>query len=128
MQINCFQSFFASARCARLCKIVTYITWPESSELIAILYIERPTNLTARSLTWSYYASSNTVKYWHNTTWHNTKGWGGHTSYRHVIENSGFLKYLIYADTVMADCWFNIARRGCWYVLSWNPPPSPPIY
>ena len=53
-------------------KLWPIITWPEGSELIAIPYIERPTNLTARSLTWSYYASSNTVKYWHNTTWHNT--------------------------------------------------------
>ena len=28
----------------------------------------------------------------------------------HVIKNSGFLKYLIYDDTVMADRGFNIAE------------------
>ena len=101
--------------------------WPEGSELIAILYIERPTSLAARSLTWSYYASNNTVKYLIGIIPHDTirsilKVWDRHTSYQHVTEHSGFLKYLIYADTVMADCWFNIASKGCWYVHSWSPP------
>ena len=39
-----------------------------------------------------------------------SKGWGGRTSDQHVTENSGFLKYLIYGDTVMADRGFNIAE------------------
>ena len=109
-------------------KLRPIIIWPEGSELVVILYIERPTNLTARSLTWSYYANSNTVKYLigiipHDTICSILKGLGRHTSYQHVTENPRFSKYLIYADTVMADCWFNIASRGCWYVHIWNPPP-----
>ena len=109
-------------------KLWPIIIWPEGSELIATLYIERPTSLTARSLNWSYYASNNTVKYLIGIIPHDTirsilKSWDRHTSYQHVTENSGFLKYLIYADTVMANCWFNIATRGCWYVHSWSPPP-----
>ena len=85
-------------------KLWPIIIWPEGSELIAILYIERPTNLTARFLTWSYYANNNTVKYLIGIIPHDTirsilKGWGRHTSYQHVTENPGFLKYLIYADT-----------------------------
>ena len=112
------------------------IIWPERSELIASmpmcfrakfgtkittiidcfeLYIERLTNLTARSLTWSYYKYSNTVKYLTGITPQGTiyfisKGWSGRTSDQHVIENSGFLKYLIYGGTVMADRGFNIAE------------------
>ena len=39
-----------------------------------------------------------------------SKGWGGRTSDQHVIQNSGFFKYLIYGDTVMADRGFNIAK------------------
>ena len=112
------------------------IWWPERSELIASmpicfrakfgtkiktiidcseLYIERPTYLTARSLTWSYHKNSNTVKYLIGITPQGTicfisKGWGGRTSDQHVIQNSGFFKYLIYGDTVMADRGFNIAE------------------
>ena len=117
-------------------KLTPIIIWPERSELIASksmcfrakfstkittiidcfeLYIERPTNLTARSLTRSYYKNNNTVKYLIGITPQGTicfisKGWGGRTSDQHVTENSGFLKYLIYGDTVMADRGFNIAE------------------
>ena len=49
----------------------------------------------------------------HDTIRSILKGWGRHKSYQHVTESSIFLKYLIYADTVMADSWFNIASRGC---------------
>ena len=73
-------------------KLTPIIIWPERSELIASmpvcfqvkfgtkitaiidrfeLYIERPANLTARSLTWSYYKNNNTeVSYWYNTKRH----------------------------------------------------------
>ena len=108
--------------CAKLWPI---IIWPEGSELIAILYIERPINLTARSLTWSYYANNNTVKYLigiipRDTICSVLKGWSRRTCYQHVTENPSFSKYLVYADTVMADWWLNTASRGCWYVHSWN--------
>ena len=79
------------------------------------LYIERPTNLTARFLTWSYYKNNNTVKHLIGITPQGTmcftsKGWSGRTSDQHVTENSGFLECLIYGDTVIADRGFNIAE------------------
>ena len=79
------------------------------------IFIERPSNLSARALTWSYYKSNNTVKYLIAITPEGTvcfisKGWGGRTSDQHVTENSGFLKYLLYGDTLMADRGFNIAE------------------
>ena len=110
-------------------KLTPIIIWPERSELIASksmcfrakfstkittiidcfeLYIERPTSLTATSLTWSYYKNNNTVT--PQDTICISKGWGGRTSDQHLTENSGLLKYLIYGDTVMADCGFNVAE------------------
>ena len=135
MQNNCFQSFLLVLDVLYV-KSTPIAIWPERSEIIASmpmcfwakfdtkittiidcfeLYIERPTNLTGTSLTWSYYKNNNTVKYLIGITPQGTicfisKGWGGRTSDQHVTENSGFLKYLIYGDTVMADRGFNIAE------------------
>ena len=92
---------------------LTPIIWPERSEVIASmpmcfrakfgakitsiidcfeLYIERRTNLTARSLTWSY-KNNNTVKYLigitpQGTIYFISNGWGGRTSDQHVTQNS----------------------------------------
>ena len=79
------------------------------------LHIERPTNLTARPLAWSYYKNKNTEVSLIGITPQSTisfisKGWGGRTSDQHVTENSGCLRYLICGDTGMADCGFNIAK------------------
>ena len=49
---------------------------------------------------------------------------GGHTTDQHVTEHFGFLKYLINADTVMANCWFNIAETVGMYIVG---TPSPPF-
>ena len=79
------------------------------------LFIDRPSNLTARALTWSYYKNHNIVKYLIGITPQGTisfisNGWGGGTSDQHITENSDFLKNLEYGDTVMADRGFNIAE------------------
>ena len=79
------------------------------------LYIERPTNLTARSVTWSYYENNNTVKYLigivpQGTICFISKGWDGRTSDQHATKNSGFMKYLTYGDTVIPDRGFNIVE------------------
>ena len=42
-------------------------------------------------------------------------GCGGRRSDQHVTEKSAFVKYLIYGDTVMEDCGFNIAETVCTY-------------
>ena len=79
------------------------------------LFIDRPSNLTARALTWSHYKNHNTVKYLIGITPQGTisfisNGWGGRTSDQHITENSDFLKNLEYGDTVMADRGFNTAE------------------
>ena len=117
-------------------KLSPVIYWPERPELIASmpmsfrvkfgtkiatiidcfeLFIDRPSNLTARATTWSFYKNHNTVKYLIGITPQGTvcfisKGWGGRASDQHITENSKFLKYLMYGDTVMADRGFNIAE------------------
>ena len=79
------------------------------------LFIDRPSNLTARALTWSHYKNHNTVKYLIGTTPQGTLSftsgrWGGGTSDQHITENSDFLKNVECGDTVMADRGFNIAE------------------
>ena len=97
----CFRNKFG-------CKITTIIDCFE-------LFIDRPTNLTARNLTWSNYKSHNTGKYLIGITPQGTicfisKGWGGRASDQHITENSKFLKYVVYNDVIMADRGFNIVE------------------
>ena len=68
------------------------------------LFIDRPSNLTARALTWSHCKNHNTVKYLVGITLQGTisfisNGWGGRKSDQHNTENSDFLKNLEYGDT-----------------------------
>ena len=79
------------------------------------LLIDRPSNLSARALTWSTYKSHNTAKFLIGITPQGTicfilKGWGGRTSDQVITENSIFLKYVQYGDVIMADRGFNIAE------------------
>ena len=97
----CFRNKFG-------CKITTIIDCFE-------LFIDRPTNLTARNLTWSNYKSHNTGKYLigitpQGTTCFISKGWGGRASDQHITENSKFLKYVVYNDVIMADRGFSIVE------------------
>ena len=39
-----------------------------------------------------------------------SKGWGGHTSDKHITEHSGFLKHLQNGDVILADRGFNAAE------------------
>lgn len=117
-------------------KLSPLIYWPERPELIASMpmcyrvkfgtkittiidcfeiFVDRPSNLSARALTWSSYKHHNTVKYLIAITPQGTvcfisKGWGGRVSDQHLTENSGFLKHLMHGDVVMADRGFNIAE------------------
>ena len=98
----CFRNKFG-------CKITTIIDCFE-------LFIDKPTNLTARDLTWSNYKSHNTGKYLIGITPQETticfisKCWGGRASDQHITENSKFLKCVVYNDVIMADRDFNIAE------------------
>ena len=90
------------------CKITTIIDCFE-------LFIGRPTNLSARNLTWSNYKSHNTGKYLIGITPQGTisfisKSWGGRASDQHITENSKFLIDVVYNDVIMADRGFDIAE------------------
>ena len=77
------------------------------------IFIERPSNLKARSQTFSHYKHNNTMKYLVGITPQGSisfisKGWGGRTSDKHVTENCGFLDNLLPGDIVLADRGFDI--------------------
>lgn len=77
------------------------------------IFLERPSNLQARALTWSSYKHNNTVKFLIGVTPQGTisfisDGWGGRTSDKHVTEHSGFLDKLLPGDLVLADRGFDI--------------------
>ena len=100
-------------------KLTPLVIWPERPELqmsmpmsfrskfgckITViidcfeLFIDRPSNLSARALTWSTYKSHNTAKFLIGITPQGTicfisKRWGSRTSDQFITENSNFLKY-----------------------------------
>ena len=78
------------------------------------IFIERPSNLKARSETFSHYKHNNTLKYLIGVTPRGeisfiSKGWGGRTSDKHITEESGFLNNLLPNDIILADRGFDIS-------------------
>jgi len=80
------------------------------------IFIERPSNLKARTMTWSNYKHHNTVKIFLGITPQGVISfisdcWGGHTSDRYLTEHCGLLKKLLPAgDVALADRGFDIAE------------------
>ena len=78
------------------------------------LFIEKPSNLLAKSCTWSQYKHYNTAKYLISITPQGvisfvSNGWGGRVSDKHIVENSGYMKHLLPGDVVLADRGFDVA-------------------
>ncbi|CAN8010990.1 unnamed protein product [Ixodes pacificus] len=78
------------------------------------VFIDRPSSLHARALTWSSYKHHNTVKYLIGIAPQGkitfiSKGWGGRTSDKHLTEQCGVLDNLLPGDSVLADRGFTIS-------------------
>lgn len=79
------------------------------------IFIDRPIKIKERASTFSSYKSHNTVKYLIAITPQgtvsfisNSKGYGGRTSDKFIVEDSGFLDKLAYGDLILADRGFTI--------------------
>ena len=78
------------------------------------LFIEKPSDLFAKSCTWSQYKHYNTAKYLISITPQGvisfiSNGWGGRASDKFIVENSRYLNYLSDGDVVLADRGFDVA-------------------
>ena len=79
------------------------------------IFINKPSNLKARSATWSQYKHRNTIKFLIGISPQGvitfiSKAWGGRTSDKYLAENSKFLNHLLPGDVVLADRGFDIAE------------------
>ncbi|XP_033758154.1 uncharacterized protein LOC117340503 [Pecten maximus] len=77
------------------------------------VFIERPSDLLARSETWSNYKHHNTTKFLIGITPQGavsflSKGYGGRASDKYVTEDCGLLHKLLPGDIVLADRGFDI--------------------
>ena len=75
--------------------------------------IDQPSNLRARSQTWSHYKHHHTIKYLIGITPQGSiflisKGYGGRVSDKFIVDHCSFLNNLIPGDVVLADRGFNI--------------------
>ena len=75
------------------------------------VFINKPSSLIARSITWSNYKHHNTIKFLIGISPQGvisfiSRAWGGRVSDKHLTANCGILKNLLPEDIVLAD-------RGC---------------
>ena len=70
------------------------------------LYIEKPSNLLAKSCTWSQHKQYNTAKYLiaispQGVITFISRGWGGRVSDKHITKNSSFLRNILSGNIVL---------------------------
>lgn len=87
------------------------------------VFIDRPSSLIARAMTWSTYKHHNTVKFLIGITPQGvisfiSSAWCGRVSDKHLTEHSDFLKNLLPGDIVLADRGFDIADSVGYYGAS----------
>lgn len=78
------------------------------------VFIERPSSLIARAMTWSNYKHHNTIKFLIGITPQGTisfisRTWGGRVSDKYLTEKCNILRKLLPGDIVLADRGFDIA-------------------
>ena len=77
------------------------------------LFIEKPSNLLAKSCTWSQYKHYNTAKYLISIAPQGlisfiSNGYGGRVSDKQIVETSGYLLNLSPGDVILADRGFDV--------------------
>ncbi|XP_072142225.1 uncharacterized protein [Dermacentor andersoni] len=116
-------------------RLSSLIKWPEREDLqrtmpmafqetfgkkVAVIldcfevFVDRPSAMEPRSLTWSTYKHANTVKYLigiapQGVITYISRGWGGRTSDKMLTESCGILSNLLPGDSVLADRGFLIS-------------------
>lgn len=91
------------------------------------VFIQRPHSLYSRATTYSNYKSHNTAKFLigiapAGSIMFVSNSYGGRASDRYIVNDSGFLKYLMPGDEVMADRGFTIETDLVPYGVSLNIP------
>lgn len=84
------------------------------------VFIDTPSTLSAKAITWSSYKHHNTAKFLIGVTPQGvisfiSKAWGGRASDKYITENSSFLNNLLPGDLVLADRGFDIADSVGFY-------------
>ena len=79
------------------------------------IFIETPTNFSARSKTYSNYRKHNTLKFLigvtpYDTISHQSECWGGRVSDKNLIQESTFLSLLEPGGVMLADRGFTVSN------------------